>query len=554
MPIAPLRASLLAVLAFSAALLLFAIQTDTRVETVSAGPSVEPQVFQALAQNETVSIIVSLRGPPAAGGGRADLAALRSRVAATQERVLAGIPQDALQLSYRYQAVPALAGSVTAAGLEALLQRADVAEVSLDGTGVAATSRSATLIRADEVINAGVTGAGVVVAVLDTGIDTDHPDLANDILYEACYLQLQDCPPEPHPAEDNQGHGTNVAGIITSDGGFAPRGIAPGAKLAVYKVLTSSGSGQFSDWVAAMDDILVNHPEVDIVNMSLQSSNACPATAMATAVAMLRDAGVATFISAGNHGAKHILSVPACLPAGISVGATYDSDVGERSGWKVNCTDTTTAADQVACWSDSDNGLDLLAPGSVITSTGTGGGTSSFSGTSQAAPHAAGMAALVLEAFPDLTVDELENRIKAAGTPVTDDLHDSDPETNRTTPRIDARVALLTDHGDADADGCTNAEEYGAIARFGGQRNPLNPWDFYDVDGDGTVNLVDDILAVIGAAGPDTGPAYQLALDRSPSAAGSPPWQQGPPDGTIDLVNDILGAVSQFGHRCAGPP
>ena len=150
-------------------------------------------------------------------------------------------------------------------------------------------------------------------------------------------------------------------------------------------------------------------------------------------------------------------------------------------------------------------------------------------------------------------MDELEARLKSTGTPVTDDLHDNDPATNRTTPRIDARVALLADGEDTDGDGCANGEEFGPDPRRGGQRNPLNPWDFYDVNGDGIVNVFDDILAVIAAAGPESGPAYDPALDRSPAAAGTAPWQQGPPDGTIDLMTDILGVVSQFGHRCAGP-
>ncbi|MCH8064226.1 MAG: S8 family serine peptidase [Chloroflexi bacterium] len=551
MPNLPLRPAIIAALA--AVLILAGTLGDGRAPAVSAGPSVQPQVYQAIARQPEIDVIVTLQAPPALASSPSDLRAIRFQVASRQAQVLAGLPAGGLALKYRYAAVPALAGRITAAGLAALSQRPDVIEIALDGEGVAATTQSAALIHADEVHASGLTGAGVVVAVLDSGIDTDHPDLAGDVLYEVCFLKLEACPEAPHPAEDNFGHGTNVAGIITGDGQVAPLGIAPDAKLAVYKILASNGSGRFSDWIAALDDIIANHPEVDIVNMSLQSGNACPLAAMAAAISILRDSGVPTFIAAGNHGIKDALAIPACLGAAISVGATYDGDNGRVDGWKVDCTDETTSADQVACWSDSDATLDLLAPGASITSTRAGGGAITFNGTSQAAPHAAAVAALVLQAFPDLSVDDLEARLKSTGKPVTDDLRDNDPSTNRTTPRIDARVALLADGDDTDGDGCTNGEEYGPDPRRGGQRNPLNPWDFYDVNGDGVVNIFDDILAVIAAAGPDTGPAYQPELDRSPAAADTAPWQQGPPDGTIDLMTDILGVVSQFGHRCAGP-
>ena len=125
------------------------------------------------------------------------------------------------------------------------------------------------------------------------------------------------------------------------------------------------------------------------------------------------------------------------------MGATYDDTIGSVAGWQSDCTDETTAADQVACWSASDSTLDLVAPGANITSTRIGGGAITFRGTSQASPHAAGVAALLYQAFPDITVDELEARMKSAGTLVTDELDDDDTSTNRTTPRVDARVALL---------------------------------------------------------------------------------------------------------------
>jgi subtilisin family serine protease len=319
-----------------------------------------------------------------------------------------------------------------------------VLQVAIDGIGDGSLAQSVPLINADDVHGAGFTGEGVVVAVLDSGLDTDHPDLADDLLYEMCFLTFATCPGGAHPAEDGHGHGTNVTGIITSKGTVSSIGSAPDAQIAAYKILDNSNFGTFSDWTAAMNDIINNHPEVDLVNMSLQSGVACPNAAMATAIATLRANGVLTFIAAGNHGTKNSLTLPACIADGISVGAVYDSNVGAHGGIKSSCNDPTTAADQIACWSDSDDTLDVLAPGARIASTGLGGGTSQFSGTSQATPHAVGVAALLLDAKPNLTPDEIEDALESTGVPLIDGLNDGNPSTNRTTPRIDALAAVTS--------------------------------------------------------------------------------------------------------------
>jgi hypothetical protein len=227
------------------------------------------------------------------------------------------------------------------------------------------------------------------------------------------------------------------------------------------------------------------------------------------------------------------------------------------NSWKADppCTDTTTAADNVACWSDSTDALDLLAPGASISSAGFTGTTSTYFGTSQAAPHAAAVAALLREAKPSLTPDEMENRLEGTGKLVTDDLADGNGGTNRTTPRVDARVALLIDSEDTDGDGCSNIEEIGPDPLLGGSRNPLDPYDFYDVNGDEAVDLLNDIFAIALAFGLDSGDAgYSQALDRSPILPGTHLWDMGAPDGQIDLLTDIFGAAYQFGHSCTAPP
>jgi hypothetical protein len=133
------------------------------------------------------------------------------------------------------------------------------------------------------------------------------------------------------------------------------------------------------------------------------------------------------------------MEAPACIGEADSVGAVYDSAQGPKT--LLGCTDLTTAADQVTCFSDSSTTLDLLAPGAVITATGLGGGTSTYWGTSQAAPHVAAAAAVLFAAVPAATPDQAEFALKSTGQPVIDRAN------TRITPRIDLEAALAAQTG-----------------------------------------------------------------------------------------------------------
>jgi len=112
---------------------------------------------------------------------------------------------------------------------------------------------------------------------------------------------------------------------------------------------------------------------------------------------------------------------------------------------------------------------------------------------------------------------------------------------------------------DVDGDGCSNAAENGPDEEHGGRRDYLSPWDFYDPNGDGLVDLLNDIVGVAIAFGLTySDPGYSQALDRSPppppwvepDPAKRDPWDMGPPDGIVDLLVDIFGVADQFGHDC----
>lgn len=562
---------------------------------------IQPQVTQGLAENAQAPVIISLEGPQTQG--LPTVAQMQENAAERQAGVLADLTAADFTLTIQYQIAAALAGEVTSSGLDKLACHADVVAVSFDAPVFPLLAESVPLIHADELQLLGVDGTDVDIAVLDTGIDFDHPDLTDSLIGEKCTMIAAWCPDDPlyplecqnpdHPANDCDGHGSHVSGIITSNGVIAPMGVAPNADIFAYKVLPDERISPFGNfgWVMlALEDVIMantlpEREDIELVNMSLgdggshSDPNQCETLIpeMTNLITWLRFAnGTLSVASSGNSGSKTGISYPACIPNVVSVGAVYDAvDVDPPS-----C-DTTTAPDQVACRSQSADFLDLLAPGSEIISSFPDHfvdnpctfppepletpGMGPCSGTSMASPHAVGVAALLLDALPGLTPDEVVNRLKSTGALVTDDF---DPNNVRTTPRIDARVALLTnDAGDFDQDGCTNGQEFGATPALGGERNPLHFWDFYDVWAgdpparDKIVNII-DIGAVVlrfGTGGDPTGDpltppldttSYHTAFDRGGPYVGVNLWHLRPPDGAINII-DIGAVIIQFGHTCS---
>ena len=330
----------------------------------------------------------------------------------------------------------------------------------------------------------GYTGAGVTAVVIDSGIDAGHPDLADDLVAEQCFCSdnppgpmIRCCPngaatqSGPGAAAETDGHGTSVAGIITSGGVVAAPGIAPDAGIAAIRVFGSGGSGGlFSDIDAALDWALDNRVALGIrvVNLSLGDGGQyaspsvfpCSGSNTTSAVSALVAAGVAVFVASGNEGHDAGISFPACIGDAISVGGVYDADVGPVS-WCGNascstilCTDNPTSADQFVCHSNSSANLDLLAPDWRTDAPEAGGATHPFGGTSAASPYAAGEAALLLQAQPALTPAALRSLMKAHGPLVTN------PGNSLSFRRTDVAGALAT-LVDSDGDGLTDAIETG---------------------------------------------------------------------------------------------
>jgi subtilisin family serine protease len=415
-----------------------------------------PGVLEALARGEAPAIMVALDAGTPRGLGDT-----RRAVAAAQSQALSRVSDDELSVRRRFVAVPALAAVARSeAAVRRLAADPRVRRIDLEVGGSGGLVTSVPLIRGDLRHERGNTGAGVVVAILDTGFDSDHPDLAGALVGEACFgrdgTNTDDvgfCPDGTDrqfgagAAEDDQGHGTHVTGIVTAIGDAAGPGVAPDASIFAIKVLDFGGAaGRFfflSEIVAALDYI-VNNPGfgIQVANLSLSTNTRydgvcddADANTMAVqgVAEQLRAAGVTVFAAAGNNNSSQ-MGLPACVSSVISVGA---SDNNDNPANFTNVNETT----------------DIFAPGVNTVSLQMGGGPRTASGTSMASPHAAGCAALLIHAGDATTPAEVEARLKNSAFEVTAGGNtfpriDCGPDQNQ-APELTANSAVVTvDEGD----------------------------------------------------------------------------------------------------------
>jgi subtilisin family serine protease len=335
-----------------------------------------------------------------------------------------------------YQHIPmSLKRFSTRVGLDAFLATAGVKAVYLNEKLHYGLAESLPLINqpSEAVAGAGNSaylGTGTTVAVIDGGIDV------NNSAFSPCTAvnSSSTCPIvasnsfATSPATDHS-HGNNVSAIVL--------GVAPGSKIAALNVFDSTGGASVSDIISAINWSISNRTTLNIVaiNMSLGGSTkftkACSNDWSTTPIANARNAGISVAVASGNASFTDGLTSPACAPAAISVGAVYDSNVGAMT-WATspNCTDSSTAADKVTCFSDSANYLTMLAPGALISAAGF-----TYGGTSQASPHVAGAIAVLRAAFPNETLAQTQTRLTSTGISVLD------TRNNITKPRLNLLAA-----------------------------------------------------------------------------------------------------------------
>lgn len=337
--------------------------------------------------------------------------------------------------TYR-KAVNGFAGFVPPGKLRALLNDANVADLLPDRIVVAIGKPSGGGTSAPQVIpegikrigapNATFTGSGVGVAIVDTGIDLKHGDLTVAPYGYSAYSTS---------GQDDNGHGTHVAGIVAArNNSIDVVGVAPGATLYAVKVLNAQGSGTDSaiigglDWIADNADSVT--PAIRVVNMSLGrpgSLNDNPA--LRDAIKALTNINITVVVAAGNDPTLEVSQqVPSTYPEVVAVASTTATDGTSAIAQYKILKDTASYFTSDGTFNVSTGiGVSISAPGedqenidkarrikSVgILSTKLGGGTTRMSGTSMAAPHAAGAAALIYAAFPEINPLDVRSRLMA---------------------------------------------------------------------------------------------------------------------------------------------
>ncbi|MFG1915388.1 S8 family serine peptidase [Micromonospora sp. NPDC048898] len=339
--------------------------------------------------------------------GAAGLRATTAPAGATRTRTLSSISGAALRED-RDRADEFWAAITAAPTAKATVATDDkgrfsggIAKIWLDGRVRADLADTTAQIGAPGVWAGGDTGTGVRVAVLDTGIDAAHPDLTDRISASAVFVPGEEI-------TDRVGHGTHVASTIAGTGaasGGHEKGVAPDARLAIGKVLSDDGYGMDS-WILAGMEWAAREADARVVNMSLGSNQPSDGTdPMSQAVNTLSaETGALFVIAAGNAGLPGSVSAPGAADAALTVGAV-------------------DGADQLAPFSSqgpriSDEAIkpELTAPGVGVLAARSQyapgeGSYQSMDGTSMAAPHVAGAAALLAAKHPGWTGQRLKDAL-----------------------------------------------------------------------------------------------------------------------------------------------
>jgi subtilisin family serine protease len=436
------------------------------------GPGSPDLVSRALAERvdsgQTASIIVGLDAPIVPEGDLASPASIarqRDAVRVAVEAAASRAELAGIAVGRRFQRLPFFTARVDAAQLAALAVMPNVASIQEDLPDRILLAQSVPLVGAPAAWAAGSTGAGWTVAVLDTGIDSAHPFLAGKVTSEACFSNAggtgggTSLCPGGAPTATGPGtglhcdpsitgceHGTHVAGIIAgSNGTGGMSGVAPGASLASIQVFTRGDDAAVcgsdrpipcivsypSDQAAALDHVLDlagpdNVNRIAAANLSLGGGRftdymGCVAhnPSRAAGIANLRSIGVASVGATGNDGYTNAIAAPACLTS-IAV-------------------PSTTKADQVSTFSNR-GATPIAGPGEGIVSSVPGGLYAARSGTSMAAAHISGTIAILKQAVPSATVQQLFVSMSTTA------LYIPDPLTGGSQGRVrvaDARVRLL---------------------------------------------------------------------------------------------------------------
>lgn len=420
-------------------LMLGCTENVCAASAVAAGVQIPPGIAEHLAQGQPQELIVEFD----AAAIDSEMSTLRRQrhlihddgailgLRATRYRdlkttVFTALPQKEFTTLIDYSHLPmAFVRLHTANALNIFSRHSQVKALYANEIKFPILAQSLPLINQPAVAAAGEIGSGTTTAIIDTGVNymlADFGACTSPGTPASCKVNYYQNIADSSTALDAAGHGTNVSGIAL--------GVAPDTRIAMINVFGSNTSTSDALVIQGINWAISNQPVYHItgINLSLGDGNkytiACKTSnSYVTPVKNATTAGIITVAASGNEAYTNGISKPACTPGVVSVGAVYDSNVGGLQ--YANCTDATTAADQIACFSDSAGFLSMLAPGAMITAAGY-----TMAGTSQAAPHVAGAVAVLRAAFPWETLTQTINRLTATGVPVTD------PRNGLTFPRV----------------------------------------------------------------------------------------------------------------------
>jgi len=440
-------------LLFSSVIVYSKIETNKAIEE-----KVEKDVIKDLEENNIANVIIILK---------------EDKKPKMKSFESISVEEDEFKITHRFE--NAVSGSITKKGLDKIIENENIELIGKDVRVKAFLDNSIALINGTKAWNlkfnyTNLTGNAESVCVIDSGIDTDHTDLQNNILAQHCFCNNDPkdppngcCPNnlnESTNAEDDNGHGTHVSGIIASNNNVY-KGVAPGAKIVAVKVLDSVGSGWSTDVVEAIDwcTNISGVYNISVISMSLGSGtfNSYCDTNGATNIlyrSRINSAyakNISIVISTGNDGKTTNISAPACIKNATPVGAVFKTNYARQPPvgiWSASgCSNQPASKDQITCFTN--RGLTfpniLLAPGCVITSTARGGGTTTDSGTSQAAPVVSGAIAVLREFLriqngtDNLTPQNIEEILNSTGKPVNDTSGSA-----RNYTRIDLHAAIIS--------------------------------------------------------------------------------------------------------------
>ncbi|MEE8526161.1 MAG: S8 family serine peptidase, partial [Thermoanaerobaculia bacterium] len=487
---------------------------DRSLPTIAAGEPIEPIQRRVMIKLATPATLL-----PTAMDYRtaAGIKAIQDEVEATQESVLAQGVAGSFRTLTRYESLFGFSALADAEAIEALAQRPEVERIEIMPIYYKMSAQSHPLANVDAVHDLGFTGEGVTIAIIDDGIDHDHPAFGGFAGFPNAKIvggrDFADDDEDPTIDCLDQSHGTAVTGVAAGNGGGIT-GTAPDADIVFLKVQSELLCGQPAldgDIVGAIDWAVSHRDEfgIRIISMSLGGGGFSDAASCEQSSIFTRDAvdaavaaGLVVLAASGNDGFCSRISRPACVGSAISVGAVYDAAVGSPgfcvspdscdSDFNLSCApdgleacfDTGAAADQVTCYSNSAGFLDILAPSNCATTANAGGGTKDcFGGTSSATPFAAGVAAVLIEADGALDSGGMRALLRDHGVDVLDD------KSSVTTPRVDAEASLAAldldtpptgvidwnatptaAYGNQDGDGSTSVADGGATFAMAGNR------------------------------------------------------------------------------------